>query len=132
MLRNTAEAADSSPGMPAVIRQCFTNWLFRNLGAFQESSSATLLQPIREDLPVTRAAIPPPSSKILCSEGFLEECNDLSVEVEMKRMPVESRTVGADLRSLLGQCFAAGRKEHVVPCSCYYMFVGRLRKFLPD
>src|SRR6267378_5079374 len=38
---NTAEAADSSPGIPAILRQCFTNWLFRNLGAFQESSSAT-------------------------------------------------------------------------------------------
>ena len=38
---NRAEAADSSPGIPAIFRQCFTNWLFRNLGAFQESSSAT-------------------------------------------------------------------------------------------
>jgi hypothetical protein len=51
MLRNTAEAADSSPRIPAVLRQCFTNWLFRNLGAFQESSSATFLLPIREGLP---------------------------------------------------------------------------------
>jgi hypothetical protein len=40
-LANTAEAADSSPGLPAILRQCFTNLLFRNLGAFQESSSAT-------------------------------------------------------------------------------------------
>src|SRR5260370_12550564 len=45
MLRNTAEAADSSPRIPAILRQCFTNWLFRNLGAFQESSSATFLLP---------------------------------------------------------------------------------------
>ncbi len=40
-LANTAEAADSSPGIPAILRQRFTNLLFRNLGAFQESSSAT-------------------------------------------------------------------------------------------
>jgi hypothetical protein len=30
------------------LRQCFTNWLFRNLGAFQERSSATFLLSIRE------------------------------------------------------------------------------------
>ena len=40
------------PASPAILRQCFTNWLFRNLGAFQESSSATFLLPIREGLPV--------------------------------------------------------------------------------
>jgi hypothetical protein len=40
-LANTAEAADSSPGIPAVLRQRFTHLLFRNLSAFQESSSAT-------------------------------------------------------------------------------------------
>ncbi len=51
---NTAEAADSGPDIPAIFRQCFTNWLFRNLGAFQESRRQPLL-PIREGLPVTRA-----------------------------------------------------------------------------
>src|SRR5882762_10024252 len=30
-LANTAEAADSSPGIPAILRQRFTNLLFRNL-----------------------------------------------------------------------------------------------------
>jgi len=51
-LRATAEAADSSPGIPAILRQCFTNWLFRNLGAFQENSSAIFLPPVREGSPV--------------------------------------------------------------------------------
>jgi hypothetical protein len=41
-----AEAADSSPGIPAILRQRFTNWLFPHLDAFQESSSATFFLPI--------------------------------------------------------------------------------------
>jgi len=31
-LRTRQMAADSSPGIPAILRQCFTNWLFREFG----------------------------------------------------------------------------------------------------
>jgi len=68
----------------------------------------------------------------LRSQRSLEECNDFSVEIAMKRMSIEARIVGADPRSLFGQRFAAGRKERVVPCPSHYVFLGRLRKFLPD
>jgi hypothetical protein len=70
--------------------------------------------------------------RALCRKGFPEECNDLFVEGVMKRMPIESRIVGADLQSLFGQCFAAGRKERVVPRTSSYVVLGGLRKFLRD
>jgi hypothetical protein len=66
------------------------------------------------------------------TESPLEECYDFSVEIAMKCMPIESRIVGADLRSLFGQRFAAGRKERVVPCPSYEVFLGRLRELLSD
>jgi hypothetical protein len=40
------------PASPPPFVNVFTNWLFRNLGAFQESSPATFLPPIKEGLPV--------------------------------------------------------------------------------
>ena len=43
--------------IPAVLRQCFTNWLFRNPRAFQEGSSATFLRAIREGLPVIQSVV---------------------------------------------------------------------------
>jgi hypothetical protein len=39
-LRTRQMAADSSPGIPAILRQCFTNWLFRELGAFETAAIA--------------------------------------------------------------------------------------------
>ena len=68
----------------------------------------------------------------LCDKGFPEECNDFFVEFAMKRRPIEARVVRADLRRLLRQLFAAGRKESIVPCMCHDMFFGRFWKFLPD
>jgi len=72
------------------------------------------------------------AERALWEKRSLEEDNDFSVEVAMKRCPIEAGIIGTDLRNLPRQGFTAGREESVVPCPSHYVFFRRFLKLFPD
>src|SRR5262249_7038048 len=74
----------------------------------------------------------PSGYSTLRNKRFLEKADDLSVEVAMKRLSIEARSVGTNLRNLFCQRLAAGRKECEVPRPIHDVFLGGLGESLPN